>query len=224
MKYIIFDIDGTLSDTTQVDDTCYISAFESTFGASIKDVNWSDIKHVTDRGIVEEMVLKIFNREVNSEEIDRMRKKFFQQISDEFKRDKSQFTEIPGAVIFFNNAEIDPNYEVGIATGGWEETADFKLKTIGINPHTVCYSNSSHFKTRENITLDVINQLEMKSHQPAEEIIYFGDGKWDYITCQNLGIRFIGIDHKTTKQLEKIGAEEVHTDFSDLVNIMKSIA
>lgn len=35
MKFMIFDIDGTLSNTKKVDGKCFMSAFEKTFGLQI---------------------------------------------------------------------------------------------------------------------------------------------------------------------------------------------
>ncbi|NER85007.1 MAG: hypothetical protein F6K42_36970 [Leptolyngbya sp. SIO1D8] len=54
----IFDIDGTLKDTTFIDDKCFIEAFDSIFGIDINNQNWSELKHVTDWGITEEIVFK----------------------------------------------------------------------------------------------------------------------------------------------------------------------
>jgi len=58
MKYIIFDIDGTLTNTKKVDDECFINAFEQTFDINIEQVNWEDIANVTDWGITEEIILR----------------------------------------------------------------------------------------------------------------------------------------------------------------------
>lgn len=69
MKYIIFDIDGTLTNTTQVDDKCYMNSFESIFKVNIKDVQWDQITNVTDWGIAEELILKKLHRDSNSEDI-----------------------------------------------------------------------------------------------------------------------------------------------------------
>ena len=58
MTAIIFDIDGTLSNTTKVDDKCFIKAFKIVFGIDISNQNWSELTNVTDWGITEEIILK----------------------------------------------------------------------------------------------------------------------------------------------------------------------
>ena len=62
MKFIIFDIDGTLTDTMAVEDKCFFKAFELTFGLDITDQKWADFQHVTDWGITEEILDRNFNR------------------------------------------------------------------------------------------------------------------------------------------------------------------
>jgi len=62
MKLIIFDIDGTLTNTKEVDDKCFINAFEKTFQLNIKDQIWADLKNVTDWGITEEIIYQRLKR------------------------------------------------------------------------------------------------------------------------------------------------------------------
>ena len=223
MKYIIFDIDGTLTNTTKVDDKCYIESFESLFKISIKGVKWSQIENVTDWGITEELIANKLNRKVTNDDILSLKALFLAKLEEEFELDQSNFNEIKGASGFYKSIKDDNQFRIGIATGGWEETANLKLKAIGINPQSVAYSNSNKFKQRESITLDVIDQLNSISSVKPDEIIYFGDGKWDYDTCKKIGIRFIGIDHKNNGTLRNLGAKDVFKDFEKTEMIMKLI-
>ena len=223
MKYIIFDIDGTLTDTTDIDDKCYIESFENLFNVSIKEIKWSQLKNVTDWGIAEELISIKLKKNSSQSDIETLKNLFLNKIKDEFRINKSNFTEIKGANSFYNLVRSEPQLKIGIATGGWEETANFKLNAIGINPIDVCYSNSSRFKKREDITLDVISQLNSKHADKPDEIIYFGDGEWDYKTCNKLNIRFIGIDNKNNSKLSNLGAEEVYQNYKTPRKIMNSI-
>ncbi|MGB0840605.1 MAG: hypothetical protein ACPGXL_10715, partial [Chitinophagales bacterium] len=56
MKFVIFDIDGTLADTKTVEDKCFIAAFYQTFGIDLSHQKWEDLKNVTDWGITEEII------------------------------------------------------------------------------------------------------------------------------------------------------------------------
>lgn len=223
MNLLIFDIDGTLTDTKKVDDHCFIKAFEKVFGLDIAHYNWSDLKNVTDWGITEEIVLQHFNRLPTPKEYEMMISKFLAELELAYVRDKSQFIEVPGAKVFFETVQKALNLKVGIATGAWEQSAKFKLKAIGIDPNQVVFSNSNYHKSRMDISNHVIQQLKAQSAIEPDSIIYFGDGKWDYETCQSLGIQFIGIDVKGDNQLSNLGAQTVFRNFLEKQKILEMV-
>lgn len=223
LKYLIFDIDGTLINTTQVDDKCYMNAFELVFGINIRETNWSLLKNVTDWGIAEELVQSKLDRVIKVEELSLLKETFVKELEKELATDKSQFMEIPGAVDFFKSLMGNSQFQIGIATGGWEESANLKLRTIGINPYEASYSNSNHHKSREKITQNAIDLMTLASMEKPTEIIYFGDGAWDYSTCKKLGIRFIGIDYKMNGKLKALGAKEVYQDFKRSEMILEPV-
>ena len=102
---------------------------------------------------------------------------------------------------------------MGVATGAWEKSAKLKLDTVGIKIEGICFSNSNYHKSREAITQSVIKQLQSKSNKEPNRIIYFGDGEWDYKTCQNLNIEFIGIDIHKEGKLKRLGAKRVYQNY-----------
>ena len=112
---------------------------------------------------------------------------------------------------------------LGVATGAWEQSALLKLNSIGLDIKGVSFSNSNYFKSREEITKAVIKQLEYKTDNKPEQIIYFGDGLWDFQTCQNLNIKFIGIDVEKNNKLQKAGAKTVFNNYLDSAAVMKSL-
>jgi len=213
MHLLIFDIDGTLANTKTVEDRCFMTAFQQTFGLDIFDQDWSELQHVTDWGITEEIIQNIWNRKPTKAEYELMIRNFVQQLEVERARDASQFQEVAGAKDFFERVKNNENYGVGIATGSWEQSALIKLDCIGINPREVAFSNSNHFKSRADITQNAIKLASQGKSVPKEYIIYFGDGIWDFKTCQQLGINFIGIDVDGDGELEQLGVEKVFRDF-----------
>lgn len=221
MKLIIFDIDGTLADTKQVDDACFIDAFYSTFKIDIQAQKWEAITNLTDWGITEEIIQNHWNRLPTKEEYIQIENKMIQKLEAKKKENQKYFQEISGANKFFHQLQNKPNITLGIATGAWEKSALIKLGSIGINPQNIPFSNSNHFKTREEITNRTIQEATKNSPVSFEEIIYFGDGVWDFKTCRNLGIRFIGIDVLQDGKLRQLGAKEIFKDYSDTRSIME---
>ena len=51
MKHAMFDVDGTLVQSCEIDNACYLSAIEDVTGVNLND-NWSMYPHATDRGIL----------------------------------------------------------------------------------------------------------------------------------------------------------------------------
>jgi len=217
MKLVIFDIDGTLANTKAVDDACFIKAFYTTFQIDIHQQKWEDITHLTDWGITEEIIQKHLKRNPTEAEYGLMEANMIHNLETAKAESSAYFQEIFCAKTFFDHLQTLSNVRLGIATGAWEKSALIKLSCIGINPTNFPFSNSSHFKTRESITNHAIQQARAKYGDDFEEIIYFGDGVWDFKTCQQLGIHFIGIDVEGDGKLEVLGAERVFRNF-EMVN------
>lgn len=223
MNFIIFDIDGTLTNTMPVEDKCFFRAFELTFGLDITDQDWADFQNVTDWGITEEIMENNLNRKPSDLEYNSLKDTFLTLLKAEKSKDNKQFSEVPGASQFLASLDGHPDYALGFATGSWSHSAKIKLETIGIDANQYAFSNSDHFKSREDITLHTVEQLKQKTGNSPEQIVYFGDGIWDFKTCQNLGIGFIGIDANGNNKLKSIGADVVFKNYLDQKAVMEAI-
>ena len=223
MKFVIFDIDGTLTNTKQVDDKCFMEAFEQTFKIEIWNQKWENLKNVTDWGITEEIVQREWGRRPKNDEYELMISNFISNLEAEMVNDKLQFNEVAGARDLFIELKGHKEFNLGIATGAWEKSAKLKLETIGIDVDGICFSNSNYYKSREAITKDVVNQLTTKTQKLPDQIIYFGDGEWDYKTCQLLGMEFLGIDIEGDGKLRKLGAKTVYRDYTNRDQILNEL-
>ena len=54
MHLIIFDIDGTLTETMKIDEECFVRSFKEVFGFADIDTDWSHYPHTTDSSIFHE--------------------------------------------------------------------------------------------------------------------------------------------------------------------------
>lgn len=223
LKWIIFDIDGTLCDTKAADDKCYMSAFEEVFEFNIRGQDWSLLKNVTDWGITEELVQRHLNRLPTDKDYQKMQDTFMSYLHLERRLDSEKFRQIPGATSFFHLIKSNQNYQIGIATGGWKHSALFKLEAIGIIPEGIAFAHSDLAKSRTAITELCMQQMQQQSAVIPEEIIYFGDGVWDYETSLEMGNRFIGIDVKNDNRLRDLGAKYVFANFESTDDLLNSI-
>ena len=223
MKFAIFDIDGTLTDTTSVDDKSYFQAFAKTFDKDISSTDWDKITHVTDWGIAEELIDLHLNRRAESSDYDNLKKDLLYFLKLERDNDINQFQSITGSNSFVNELMASSDFEIGIATGAWKESARIKLEASIIDIDSVCSATSSDCKSRVDILKKVIQDMSTELGHAPEHIVYFGDGTWDYHTCRELDIDFIGIDFHQNQKLKSLGAPYVFQDFQDAKSIQSAM-
>jgi beta-phosphoglucomutase-like phosphatase (HAD superfamily) len=207
MKYIIFDIDGTLTDTTTVDDHCYTRAIEECFGFKNFETNYGYYQNTTDSGIIDQLFRERLGRTFTEEERERFIAHFCGLLQEAYDANPESIAEIAkaGSVIRFLTQQ--ENISVGLATGGWRESALFKLSCAGID---ISACTAASFAQDALARQDIIGATIRKMHikhglkGATSGIVYVGDGNWDYLATRDMGIGFIGIANKKLAHLEDI--------------------
>ena len=69
MKIVVFDIDGTLTQTNDADTDCFVRALKDCFALHDIETDWSGYTHSTDAGIMEELFQRHFKRNPSNVEI-----------------------------------------------------------------------------------------------------------------------------------------------------------
>lgn len=219
MKLIIFDIDGTLLNSTSIDDGCLLRTFKDLYSIIITENEWNELKSQT-TGTDIELSRLIFKTKLNSEpdnrEIEKIKKHFHQLLIFSFENQKDAFTEIQGAKEVFNDLINRDDFVVGISTGSWKLSAMIKLRKINIAPNGMPFSHADKFSHRIDIVKDTISQAKIKNNtNEFERILYVGDGIWDFKTAKEIGIDFIGIDSNGNDLLNQMGASVIFNNFAD---------
>ncbi|KIO77762.1 hypothetical protein TH53_07500 [Pedobacter lusitanus] len=207
MRYIIFDIDGTLTDTTAIDDHCFTRALESTFNFSGFETDYGHYENTTDSGIIHQLFMENHHRTYTAEERDRFIYNFCALLKDAYAVNNECMKEIPKAGKILNALCEQDGISVGLATGGWRESALFKLSCAGITTAACAAASfAQDARARRDIITCTITKMNALHgiEMPLSEIIYVGDGKWDYQATQQLGIQFIGIENKKLEHLADI--------------------
>ncbi len=190
---VIFDIDGTLINSTEVDAVCYLGSLKR-FGINEIEARWQNYTTATDRGIFEEIFEDRFMRKPTAEELERQREGFLLLLKEHFAREPEAFLEIPGARRILAELRRRDDWRIGIATGGWRETALFKLSAAGININGIPLVSSSEKKKRDDIVRTCIERAREHYGVTAfEAIVSVGDAIWDVQVARKLDIGFIGI-------------------------------
>jgi len=194
----LFDIDGTLTATNEVDRDCFLAAFLQEFAITDIDSDWLGYEQTTDRGITAE-ILRRASRSESEEELARHRRRFV----DLLRTCAQQIRPIAGAAPFLDRVER-ADWEVAIVTGAWSDSARVKLEAAGLGGREVV--SCDRFAARADIV-----RCALDGRHPA---VLFGDALWDLRAAQEVGIGFIGIGDKT-QRLVDAGARDVFTDYRD---------
>jgi phosphoglycolate phosphatase-like HAD superfamily hydrolase len=194
----LFDIDGTLTATNEIDRDCFLAAFLQEFGIAEIDADWSGYEQTTDRGITAE-ILRRASRPENEEELARHRRRFVELL----RTCAEQIRPIAGAAAFLDRVGR-AGWEVAIVTGAWSDSARVKLEAVGLGGRDIV--SCDQLVARADIL-----RCALDSRHPA---VLFGDALWDLRAAQEVGIDFIGIGDKT-QRLVDAGAHDVFTDYRD---------
>jgi phosphoglycolate phosphatase-like HAD superfamily hydrolase len=190
MHLVMFDIDGTLVDSMGFDTELFAIAVEAELGGTI-DRDWGRYEHVSDSGILEQLVREA-GREVEQVEVaSRVQRRFVGSVRDSLRREPLRLREVAGARRLVERLLELPEVRVAVATGGWEETARLKLAHIGIDSTRMAFASSSDAPVRADI-MRLAAQRAMGG-AVAARATYFGDGSWDKRACEQLGFDFIAI-------------------------------
>lgn len=208
---ILFDIDGTLCDTCAVDDYCFLNACSTALGHDVRGSDWTAAPQISDSGIVHWLWSQHRGRPPYPDEEQAVIKQFMALLRTEFASFPHRFQTIPGALQFFDNPPA--GWYLAAATGGWRESALFKLRAAGL-PEAILVASSTDARDRVEIFRLAADRREQSCRTP--QIVLVGDGEWDVRVAQALGWRFVGIgEGAKAERLRRAGAEHVIRDFTD---------
>ena len=219
MKLIMFDIDGTLTATNNVDTECYAGAMAEYLGRPI-DTEWAQYRHVTDSGIAAEIFEK-HGRRVS--EIALVRDRFVRRIAEALGASPEHCGQIGGATEFLKALRARPDVRISLATGGWAASAKAKLDHAGINVDGLEFASADDAESRIDI-MKICRTRVMAREPSIDKVIYVGDGLWDAQAARELGWSFVGIGvGEHAARLSEHGARAVFEDYSDQPALMRAL-
>jgi beta-phosphoglucomutase-like phosphatase (HAD superfamily) len=109
-------------------------------------------------------------------------------------------------------------YGVGLATGGWSESARCKMRSAGMRFDDFPAASADDAIARVSIMQIALDRLiASRNDRQPDSVVYIGDGIWDARACRELGFPFIGIAAGDSGvKLRAAGASAVFADYADL--------
>ncbi|MBA3661441.1 MAG: HAD family hydrolase [Gammaproteobacteria bacterium] len=192
-KLIVFDIDGTLTKTNDIDSLLFEKSILEVLPIHSLDTNWANYKYSTDAGILAEITQSTLNRNPHTSEVVSIKTKFFSYLASAFANHPSHCLPIHGAKEIFQRLSR-LGWDIAIATGGWKTSALLKLRSAQIPYQAIPIAHSDDHVERRRIISLAIERSQKHYNKPCfKKIIYVGDRLWDERAAMDLGIDFLGI-------------------------------
>ena len=212
MHAVIFDIDGTLLHSAEVDDALYRQAVHAVLGDVRLRATINDYQYVTDTGILRQ-IFKDNNIPWTREQLDEIRSLFVEFLQEHIDV-HGPFREIPGARDLLETLIASPIHSVAMATGGWQESAELKLRSAGIHfPDIPLVTSNDHYE-RTGIMKLAVECIG----ENFESVSYYGDGPWDRAACVELGWQFVAVGTELEGLESYIGHAPVFRDIRAMRN------
>jgi phosphoglycolate phosphatase-like HAD superfamily hydrolase len=194
MQLVMFDIDGTLVDSAGVDGDSFARAVRAELGVDV-DETWNSYRHVTDSGILAQILSENAAARDQPGARARMKRRFVSLIEDHIGNGAG-FTAIPGARELVDELQSSPLVVVAFATGGWRESAELKLTAAGIRYAGFAFATSSEAESRVEI-MRIAERRASAGHEFSRRT-YFGDTPWDRRACSELGYDFVAVGDRVS--------------------------
>ena len=187
MHAVIFDIDGTLLESAAVDDALYREAVRRVLGDVQLRPSIHAYDYVTDAGIFAQ-ILEDNAIQAKQEAQLEIKEHFVSGLHSHVERN-GPFVEVPGASNLLQSLRESAAHAVAIATGGWRESAEFKLQSAGLD-----FSDFPLATANDHYERTAIMEIALSRLGPQfDSITYYGDGPWDREACAALDWRFIPV-------------------------------
>ncbi len=223
-KLAIFDVDGTLVQSYELDGECFVAACHDALGIGDVDTDWGRYDHVTDPGIAAQIIRERRGREPSAGELDRLQSAFCDRLAEAAGRDGA-YAALPGAAELLAALRARDDWVVALATGGWRAAARLKIGRSGLDLDRVAAAYGEDGPSRQAIVNAAIARAKAQAGvDEFAQMVCIGDGVWDLRTATSLGLPCIGIGTGAqAERLAEAGAARVIADFTDLEAILNAL-
>lgn len=206
---IVFDIDGTLTDTVEIHQNAFRKSLNMIGVEKFNDA-FGTYKHHTDSHIAKSIFEFVTTRTFDEFVIESFENYLYEQI------EQNEIKEILGSKQIINDIEANTDFGVCYATGSLFKPAKLKLESIGIDFSPMQLVASNAIEEREGIVGAAIKNAQQHYQvEKFDRIISFGDGLWDLKTANNLSLEFVGIGKANEKVLRDNGMQKHFYDFQE---------
>ena len=221
MHLIIFDIDGTITDSVDTDYHCFTESLNEVFKLGVDQVAWDEFPHMTDAALIHDIIREYLEKKPSPQDVELFQVNFFSKLHEKV----SQMPPFQGIFDLWTHLADDTEVALGIATGCWKTSGALKLNGAGIDMEQYPHGTSDDHHIRTEIIRQTIKKACEKHMVTAfDRTTYVGDGLWDFRAAKSLGIDFIGVDQKQKGTFDQVSLPNVIWDYTqrDQINLLLS--
>ena len=190
MRAVIFDIDGTLLHSNELDDNAYVSAIYDVLGSVKIRKSWSRYKNISGSGTLLE-ILSDNDIEDTESVLRAVEEAFVARISSHIEK-HGPIVEVRGARDFVTKLAGSMDCQIAYATAGWSASARIKLESSQFPVEGIPLASCNDHIDKAAIMNHALKQLVA----PFETITYYGDGERDKSAAGALGWNFVPVGEK----------------------------
>jgi phosphoglycolate phosphatase-like HAD superfamily hydrolase len=187
---VIFDVDGTLTRTSDLNRRALAQAFEEVLGQPLPSQDWSEYPRVSASGLLVDGARRALGRAATDAERAQVRARFVELVAEALFSLKTSL-EVPGAVRAFTRLQR-AGHAVALAAGDWQESAEIKLERAGFELDGVPIASADDALARQEIIALALARAGGSEAHP--HVVYVGDGVWDLAAARDLGLAVVGIE------------------------------
>ena len=187
LHLVVFDIDGTLTNTNLEDGRCYWRAICEVLGLSSEQPEWSAFRHVTDVGIAAELCERHLHRELTSVDIEAFGRRLATLLEVGMVEKDPRAYQIPGSAEILSILAKSFDLALALATGGLQASAELKLRRANLLNPFIPMASSNDAVSRDEIIGIAARRAAEKHATQFTKFTYVGDGVWDAKAARDLG-------------------------------------
>jgi beta-phosphoglucomutase-like phosphatase (HAD superfamily) len=188
MHLVVFDIDGTLTNTNLEDGECYWRAICALLGFSSEQPQWSEFRHVTDVGIASELCERHLHRQLTSVDVEALSFRLATLLEVALDDKNPRAYQIPGSGEILSMLGKSFEFAVALATGGLRVSAELKLRSANLLNPFIPLASSNDAVSREEIIRIAARRAAEKHATQCAKFTYVGEWRMGRQGSARLGL------------------------------------